>query len=230
MTAVALDRLHHEGEGRAVDPAADGISQQLRMIDGQVRRSDADGRSVGVGPGNAHYRRHECPELVVRVRPAGRQAGHGPTVVAVVQGHQRPGARTVLGRQLHGHLHGRAAVEAVGDLGQAVRREPDEPVREEEERDRVVVAASVRDLLGLRRGRRQHCRVAGADVVRPRLRGAVEVLVAITIPDGAAFGPRQQDRHLGRFGGRPAPHQRAPAPRQRGLIDGLRLDHVALSR
>ena len=92
--------------------------------------------------------------------------------------------RAVLGRDLDRHLDGGAAVEAVADVFDSPSgAEPDDAVGEQQQRVGVEVAARVRRSAppGPRRPRGR-CGMPGADVVGPRLRGAVDVLATLASP------------------------------------------------
>ena len=78
VAAVALDGLHQEGRGRAVDAASDGVAQQVGVMRGEVSGAMPTGGRYGFGLGTRTNCGHQPVELVVGVRPAG---GHATTSV-----------------------------------------------------------------------------------------------------------------------------------------------------
>ena len=219
MAAVPLDRLHQDGRGSPADAAPDRVPQQVGVMDGEIIVRHAGGSPVRVRLGHADELRHQPMELIVCVRPACGHRGQRSAVVAVVEREGIGRARPVLGRDLQRHLDGEAAVEAVADPVEPMRRELGDPIREEQERNGVVVAPRVGDLLGLGRGRGEDLGMAGADVVRPRLGRAVDVLVAVGVPDSRALGPDEEQVRLTRDGRRPASQECLPPAIESALVE-----------
>ena len=196
----------------------DRVPQQVRVVDGEVVTGHACGRAVGVGLRDPDELGHEAMELVVGMGPARRHGGQAPAMVSVVQGQGVGGARPVLRRDLQGHLHGETPVEAVANPVQSAGRQLRDSIRKEQQRNGVVVASSVRNRFGLGGRGCEDVGVAGADVVRPGLRRAVDVFVAIGVPDPSPLGSHEEQVCFARDRRRPAAKQCPTPPIERFLV------------
>ena len=122
LGAITLDGLDEERGRQPGGPAADGVAELADAVVDLLLLA-APG-PVGVGLRDPQHRGKRAVERVVGVRPAQPHAGQGPPVIAVGQGQPRAGvARPVRHGQLHGHLHGQAAVQGEPDPLEVPRRD-----------------------------------------------------------------------------------------------------------
>src|SRR5579859_5904071 len=92
------------------------------------------------------------------------------------------------------------------------RRRLGHGLTQEQKRNGVEVGPEMAELAGLRESGRDHLGNRSPDVVRPGHRGAVDVLVALGVPDERARGPGNDQARL--TARRPPAEQRGPSVSQ----------------
>ncbi len=225
---IAARVHHHAGGGldqrlddHGGDPPvfrAEHPLQLFQVIGGQVFRRDAGRRAIAVGHGQAERLEQQRPEHGVKpLDAADAHAPQGVAVVGVAQGEVAGLFRPRIGPlppilegHFQGHFDGRGPVVGEEHVGQARRRQIDQPPGElDGRRVRRAQERDVGDAVQLRADGRIQPRMAMAVDIAPQAADAVDVGVAVDVEERAALGPLDHQRLVFGHLGEGVPDQRA---------------------